>query len=175
MDQFRGLTIVGMFAVHYASGFDWGVDLSAVFRHNNFYLSVGDLFFSWFQIAAGFSLRLALRRRLAAGGPVAAYGRTVRRCLLLILIALAPFLIGERPRSWDMLSGADALARVAARWRLVLEGSRHHDQEQVVLRSDQLSGLSQDLGSSANRSPSGASHLQSAGFRRSDDFRRSCV
>jgi predicted acyltransferase len=114
MDQFRGLTILGMFAVHYAGGFNWGVDLSAVFRHNNFYLSVGDLFFSWFHFAAGFSLRLALVRRLAVGGPVAAYGRTVRRCALLILIAWAPFLIGERPRSWDMLSGAGALARVAA-------------------------------------------------------------
>jgi len=26
MDQFRGLTILGMFAVHY-SGFNWGIDL----------------------------------------------------------------------------------------------------------------------------------------------------
>jgi predicted acyltransferase len=113
MDQFRGLTILGMFAVHYAGGFNWGVDPSAVFRHNGFYLSVGDLFFPWFHFAAGFSLRLALQRRLAAGGPVAAYGRTVRRCLLLILIGLVPFLIGQRSRSWDMLSGAGALARVA--------------------------------------------------------------
>jgi predicted acyltransferase len=113
LDQFRGLTILGMFAVHYA-GFNWGVDLSAVFRHNGFYLSVGDLFFPWFHFAAGFSLRLALLRRLAAGGPVAAYGRTIRRCLLLILLAWVPFLIGERPRSWDMVCGAGALAHVAA-------------------------------------------------------------
>jgi predicted acyltransferase len=114
MDQFRGLTILGMFAVHYAGGFNWGVDLSAVFRHNGFYLSVGDLFFPWFHFAAGFSLRLALLRRLATVGPLAAYRRTVRRCLLLILLAWAPFLLVERPRSWDMLSGAGALAHVAA-------------------------------------------------------------
>ena len=44
MDQFRGLTILGMFAVHY-SGFNWGIDLSPVFCHHGFYLSVGDLFF----------------------------------------------------------------------------------------------------------------------------------
>ena len=54
------------------------------------------------------------RRRLAARRPVAAYGRTVQRCLLLLLIASAPFLIGERPQSWDVLAGAGALAHVAA-------------------------------------------------------------
>ena len=54
------------------------------------------------------------RRRLAARRPVAAYGRTVQRCLLLILIASAPFLIGERPQSWDVLAGAGALAHFAA-------------------------------------------------------------
>ncbi len=54
------------------------------------------------------------RRRLAARRPVAAYGRTVQRCLLLILIASAPLLIGERPQSWDVLAGAGALAHFAA-------------------------------------------------------------
>ena len=54
------------------------------------------------------------RRRLAARRPVAAYGRTVERWLLLILIASAPFLIGERAQSWDVLAGAGALAHVAA-------------------------------------------------------------
>jgi predicted acyltransferase len=114
MDQFRGLTILGMFAVHYAGGFDWGVDLSSIFRHNGFYLSVGDLFFSWFHFAAGFSLRLALLRRLAAGGPSAAYGWTVRRCLLLVHLSLPLFLTGGHPARWDSLSGADTFAHVAA-------------------------------------------------------------
>jgi hypothetical protein len=54
------------------------------------------------------------RRRLAARRPVAAYGRTVQRCLLLILIASAPFLIGERLQSWDVLAGAGVLAHFAA-------------------------------------------------------------
>ena len=109
MDQFRGLTILGMFAVHY-SGFDWGIDLSPIFRHHGYYLSVGDLFFPWFHFAAGFSLRLALLRRLAAGGPAAAYGRTVRRCLLLVLLSL-PF---GRLSSWGLPARADGLARTAA-------------------------------------------------------------
>src|SRR5258707_6039067 len=54
------------------------------------------------------------RRRLAARRPVAAYGRTVQRCLLLILIASAPFLIGARPQSWDVLAGAGAPAHLHA-------------------------------------------------------------
>src|SRR5260370_9778690 len=54
------------------------------------------------------------RRRLAARRPVAAYGRTVQRCLLLILIASAPFLIVERPQSWDVLAAPGALPTFAA-------------------------------------------------------------
>ena len=110
MDQFRGLTILGMFAVHY-SGFNWGIDLKPVFSHHGFYLSVGDLFFPWFHFAAGFSLRLSLLRRLAAVGPSAAYRRIVRRCLLLVLLGV---LFGRHPTRWDSLSGAGALASTAA-------------------------------------------------------------
>ena len=60
-DQFRGLTILLMFAVHYS----WGIDVSPILRHNHYYLSVGDLAFPWFHFAAGFALRLSLLRRLA--------------------------------------------------------------------------------------------------------------
>src|SRR5215831_7051908 len=87
MDQFRGLTILLMFAVHYAGGFAWGVNFRPLFGHNHYYLSVGDLAFPWFHLAAGFALRLSLLRRLEALGPRAAYGRAVRRCLLLVLLA----------------------------------------------------------------------------------------
>jgi hypothetical protein len=94
MDQFRGLTILLMFAVHYAGGRDWGVNFRPVFGHNHYYLSVGDLAFPWFQLAAGFALRLSFLRRLQTHGAWAAYGRTVRRCLLLILLADVPPLLG---------------------------------------------------------------------------------
>jgi predicted acyltransferase len=94
MDQFRGLTILLMFVVHYSGGSDWGVNFRPVFGHNHYYLSVGDLAFPWFHLAAGFALRLSLLRRLETGGAWAAYGRTVRRCLLLILLADVPPLLG---------------------------------------------------------------------------------
>jgi predicted acyltransferase len=109
MDQFRGLTILLMFAVHYA----WGS--RAIFRHNHYYLSVGDLVFPWFHLAAGFSLRLSLLRRLQTRGAWAAYGRTVRRCVLLILLADVPFMLGglHVSRFWGPEQGTDTLALVA--------------------------------------------------------------
>jgi predicted acyltransferase len=106
MDQFRGLTILLMFAVHYS----WGINLAPLLRHNHYYLSVGDLVFPWFHFAAGFALRLSLLRRLQAHGAWAAYGRAVRRCLLLIL--LADVLLGSLrvSRDWGPQQGTDALA-----------------------------------------------------------------
>ena len=54
------------------------------------------------------------RRRLAARRPVAAYGRTVQALPPADPDRVGPFLIGERPQSWDVLAGAGALAHVAA-------------------------------------------------------------
>jgi predicted acyltransferase len=111
MDQFRGLTILLMFAVHYS----WGVNLAPLLRHNHYYLSVGDLVFPWFHFAAGFALRLSLLRRLQTRGAWAAYGRTVRRCVLLILLAdVLPLLGGLRvSRDWGPQQGTDRLALLA--------------------------------------------------------------
>jgi predicted acyltransferase len=111
MDRFRGLTILLMFAVHYS----WGVDTRAVLRHNHYYLTVGDLAFPWFQLAAGFSLRLSLLRRLQIQGARAAYGRALRRCLFLVLLGdLPPLLDGLHiSRCWGPEQGTDALAAAA--------------------------------------------------------------
>jgi predicted acyltransferase len=114
MDQFRGLTILLMFAVHYAGSFSWGINLAPVFRHNNYYLSVGDLAFPWFHFAAGFALRLTLLRRLQTHGAWAAYGRTVRRCVLLILLAdIPPLLGGLHVSRWGPEQRSDPLALLA--------------------------------------------------------------
>jgi predicted acyltransferase len=113
MDQFRGLTILLMFAVHY-TGFSWGVNLAPVFRHNHYYLSVGDLAFPWFHLAAGFALRLTLLRRLRTHGAWAAYGRVVRRCLLLILMGSWATLVGGLHVSrWGPEQRTDPLALLA--------------------------------------------------------------
>jgi predicted acyltransferase len=114
MDQFRGLTILLMFAVHYAGGFTSVVNPRPVFGHNHYYLSVGDLAFPWFHLAAGFALRLSLLRRLQTRGARAAYGRTVRRCVLLILLADVPPLLGGLHVSrWGPEQGTGPLALLA--------------------------------------------------------------
>jgi hypothetical protein len=114
MDQFRGLTILLMFAVHYAGGSNWGVNFRPLFGHNHYYLSVGDLAFPWFHLAAGFALRLSLLRRLETRGAWAAYGRALRRCVLLILFAdLPPLLGGLRVSGWGPEQGTDLTAQVA--------------------------------------------------------------
>ena len=114
MDQFRGLTILLMFAVHYAGGFAWGVNARPLFGHPSYYLSVGDLAFPWFHFAAGFALRLSLLRRLDRHGSWAAYRRTVRRCLLLILLSDLPALLGGWHISrWGPEQGTDLQAQIA--------------------------------------------------------------
>jgi|SRR6516164_594995 predicted acyltransferase len=113
MDQFRGLTILLMFAVHY-SGPNWPINTRPVLGHNHYYLSVGDLAFPWFHFAAGFALRLSLLRRLDRDGSWAAYRRTVRRCLLLILLGDLPALLGGWHVShWGSEQGTDLQAQIA--------------------------------------------------------------
>jgi predicted acyltransferase len=113
MDQFRGLTILLMFAVHYY-GSSWGVNLVPVLRHNHFYLSVGDLAFPWFHLAAGFALRLTLLRRRKTRGPRAAYLRVVRRCVLPIVLADALAFLGKPHVSrWGPEQRSDPLALLA--------------------------------------------------------------
>jgi predicted acyltransferase len=114
MDQFRGLTILLMFAVHYSSSFSWGVNLAPVFRHNHYYLSVGDLAFPWFHFAVGFALRLTLLRRLETQGAWAAYGRVVRRCVLLILLGDVGAQVGGLHVSrWGAEQRTDSLGLLA--------------------------------------------------------------
>jgi predicted acyltransferase len=102
MDQFRGFTVISMFLVHYAGCFHETLDLSTIFNHNGNFLSFADTVLPSFLFAAGFSLRLSLLRRLTRQGRTAAYLRTVRRCLLLIL--LLELLL--RDRWWPQLLAA---------------------------------------------------------------------
>jgi predicted acyltransferase len=86
MDQFRGFTILSMFAVHYGGHLRSLVDLRPILGHNNTFLSYADVVLPAFLFASGFSMRLSLLKRIKAVGTAAAYGRVIRRCILLILI-----------------------------------------------------------------------------------------
>jgi predicted acyltransferase len=110
MDQFRGFTILSMFAVHYSGRLQGLVDLRAVLHHNNTFLSYADVVLPAFLFASGFSLRLALLRRLKTVSPAAAYGRVVRRCLLLILILQVLMLDRWLPRFREVANQHGVLA-----------------------------------------------------------------
>jgi predicted acyltransferase len=117
MDQFRGFTILSMFAVHYSGRLQSLVDLRTVLHHNNTFLSYADVVLPAFLFASGFSLRLALLRRLKTVSRGAACGRVVRRCLLLILILQVLMLDRWLPRFREVadqngiLAALDVLAK----------------------------------------------------------------
>jgi predicted acyltransferase len=83
MDQFRGFTILSMFAVHYNGLFPARAPALA---HNNTYLSFADAVLPAFLFASGFALRLSIFRWIAKRGQAAAYARAARRAFILILL-----------------------------------------------------------------------------------------
>ncbi len=92
MDQFRGYTVAGMFLVNFLGGLD---AIHPVFKHNNNYFSYADSIMPSFMFACGFSYRLTILKRLPSLGPARAYGRTIYRSLLLVLISLVAFGFGR--------------------------------------------------------------------------------
>jgi hypothetical protein len=118
MDQFRGFTVLGMFAVQYSGVFPHGNDVT-VLRHNNTYLSFADTVLPAFLFASGFALRLTMLRRLADRGPAFAYGRAVRRALLLIVLLQLLMFSRWAPRVGDMFRSKGT----AAALDLLLKGS----------------------------------------------------
>ena len=66
------------------------------------------------------------RRRLAARRPVAAYGRTVRRCLLLILIAFADIPYGNLGMGWGWAAFIGLLAAIAAAAPVTVPAARSY-------------------------------------------------
>jgi hypothetical protein len=119
MDQFRGFTVLGMFAVHYSAVFPGHEQLSA-FRHNNTYLSFADAVLPAFLLAAGFALRLTLLRRTVDRGMASAYWRATRRAILLI--ALLQLLMfdrwGPQVREIFRTQGAGAAVDVLLKGRM---------------------------------------------------------
>jgi hypothetical protein len=120
MDQFRGFTILCMFAVHYSGRLQSLVDLRSVLHHNNTFLSCADVVLPAFIFASGFSLRLALLRRLKTASRAAVYGPVARRCILLILLLQVLMLDRWLPRFREVANqdGILAALNVLAKGRM---------------------------------------------------------
>jgi predicted acyltransferase len=109
LDQFRGFAVLGMFAVNFLGHFH--VTPDALKHHAGYdidgrryaYVTYADAVMPQFFLAAGFSCRLTLLRRLTTEGPRAAYLRTARRCLGLLLIGLLVYHLDGGVRTWEDL------------------------------------------------------------------------
>jgi hypothetical protein len=89
-----------MFAVNFLGHFLLTPD---ALRHHPTYVTYADMVMPQFFLAAGFSCRLTLLRRWQTEGPRAAYLRTARRCLGLLLIGLLVYHLDGGARTWEDL------------------------------------------------------------------------
>ena len=98
LDQFRGYTVAGMFAVNFLAGLS---AIPAVMAHHNTYFSYADSIMPGFLFAVGFSFRLTLLRRRLANGAKQTYLGYVRRSLALVLLSLVLYGFGSFVGDWS--------------------------------------------------------------------------
>src|SRR5262245_1271340 len=103
LDQFRGYTVLGMFLVNFVSGYHC-VPRWLHFEHT--YCSYHDTIMPQFFLAVGFALRLTFLRRRAAEGAAAAYRKTVKRGLGLMLLGVVVYHLTGSFGSWEQLTEA---------------------------------------------------------------------
>ncbi len=101
LDQFRGVTVLGMLLVNFFGGYDV---CPQIWRHTHDYCSYADTIMPQFLFAVGFALRLTIGRKLQTQGHEAAlYMRVVRRLLGLVLISIVIAQVRPRAESWEQL------------------------------------------------------------------------
>lgn len=84
LDQFRGATVLAMFAVNFVGGL---ANVPTGLKHHHTYCSFADTVMPAFLFAVGFGMRLSFLRRLATDGS-RAYLHFVGRCGGLILLGV---------------------------------------------------------------------------------------
>jgi predicted acyltransferase len=98
LDQFRGYTVLGMFAVNFLGSF---AAIPEILKHHADHVTYADTIMPGFFFAAGFSYRLTFLRRLASGtAPGTARAAALRRGLGLILIGIVVYHLDGRARTW---------------------------------------------------------------------------
>jgi predicted acyltransferase len=115
LDQFRGYTVAGMFAVNFLGGF---AITPAVLKHHNTYCSYADTIMPQFMFAVGFALRLVLLRNAEKSGLGPALRRAALRCLGLIALGLVVYRLDGQFKSWtDMTTAGPWSIFANAFWR----------------------------------------------------------
>ncbi len=108
MDQFRGYTITGMFAVNFLASF---TAIHAVMKHNNTYFSYADSIMPSFIFAVGFTFRLTYLKRRRTMGAFKTALTYIKRSFALVLVSLMFFGTGSSFRSWDKFFDGDEFAQ----------------------------------------------------------------
>ena len=85
LDQFRGLTVLAMFAVNYVGGL---TNVPSGLKHHHTYCSFADTIMPQFLFAVGFGMRLSYLRRQETAGTKKAYLHFLGRCLGLIVLGV---------------------------------------------------------------------------------------
>lgn len=100
LDQFRGYTVAGMFLVNFLGGY---AACPVILKHRHDYCSYADTIMPQFLFAVGFAFRLTFERRVQREGAGAAYRKTIRRCLGLVLLSMVVYAPSAVARSWEQL------------------------------------------------------------------------
>jgi predicted acyltransferase len=112
LDQFRGYSVAGMFAVNFFAGL---TAIHPLLKHHHTYFSYADSIMPSFLFAVGFSFRLTLLRRLPRDRPKRIYMAYARRSLALVLISFVMYGSGQSFPDWEQLTAArvrEALAEI---------------------------------------------------------------
>lgn len=122
LDQFRGYTVAGMFVVNFVGGF---AAIPDVLKHHNSYCSYADTIMPQFLFAVGFALRLVVLRNREKLGAGAAYGRALRRIVMLLLVGVVFYHLDFDP--------PDDPARLLPFWRPVTAASLWRETFQTLV------------------------------------------
>lgn len=123
LDQFRGYTVAGMFAVNWLGAF---AVMPEVLKHHRDWCSYADTIMPQFFFAVGFALRLVYLRNAARDGAAVARRLVVRRGGALFLFGVMFYGFGTPWSSWAALSadGWRGFLSLAV-WRLPFQALVH--------------------------------------------------
>ena len=100
LDQFRGYTVAGMFAVNWLGAF---AVMPELLKHHRTWCSYADTIMPQFFFAVGFALRLVYLRNAERSGAAAAQWRAVRRGLGLFVFGVVLYGFGSPWTHWAAL------------------------------------------------------------------------
>ena len=101
LDQFRGYTVLAMFAVNFVGGL---ANVPNGLKHHHTYCSFADTIMPQFLFAVGFGMRLSFLRRRETDGASRAYRHFFGRCFGLILLGILLYHFTGKYEKFDDLT-----------------------------------------------------------------------